>query len=373
MEEDFFRRTMPEFVMSLGILASLLLGALTFWWGVRFGRLLLRKGATADDLFKGKNSVSLAFLGLYVLLIVLALYLPQLQALPLAVRVYGMQVTWTILRIALLGMCGVAFIVSWKTARIQVIAVVLMGLLGLVSFTAAESYFLAPIHSSLRDNLRPNGVFQQTSSSSCAPAALATILRRWGLDANESSVARLAHTSRLGTSMPQLIVAAHGFGMDGLELSPTWEQMRRINRPGVLATWLYSQDRGRDAHATALLGLSKDTATIADPAFGKIYEVNRAQFDRIWRRQYVPIFRPTDTLIDPAKAVEYLQKLGFLNQPTASQANLARNPVDVSALTIAVQRFQLAFGLKTTGQLDPETVLMLTGPFLEGVPTLNAE
>ncbi|HEY9619967.1 MAG TPA: cysteine peptidase family C39 domain-containing protein [Crinalium sp.] len=360
--------------MTLGLIASLLFGALAFWWGVRFGRLLLRKGATANDLFKGKNSVSLAFLGLYVLLIVLALYVPQLQALPLEVRVYGMQVTWTILRIALLGMCGVAFIVSWQTARLQVILVVLIGLLGLGGFTKAESYFLAPIYASLEDNLRPNGVFQQTSSSSCAPAALATILHHWGLDATESKVAKLAGTSRLGTSMPQLIVAARGFGMDGMELSPTWEQMQQINRPGVLATWLYSQN-SRAAHATALLGLTRDTATIADPAFGKIYRINRTQFHRIWRQQYVPIFHPTDTIIALPKAAEYLQQLGFLDRPASETST---NPdgqyvetANFSSLTDAIQRFQLAFGLKVTGDLTPETVLMLTGPFLEGVPTLD--
>ncbi|MDX2216501.1 MAG: cysteine peptidase family C39 domain-containing protein [Oculatellaceae cyanobacterium bins.114] len=353
-------------IARLSIYATFLLGALAFWWGVRIGRLLLKRGATADNLFRGKDSASLAFLGFYFLLMLLALHVPQLQELPLELRVHGMQVTWTILRVILLGMCGVGFIISWKTARLQVIAVVLVGLVGLGGFTAAEAYFLQPIYTSLRDNLRPNGVFQQTSSSSCAPAALATVLYQWGLNATESDVARYAGTSRLGTSMPQLIVAARALGMDGLELSPTWEQMQQINRPGVLATWLYGEN-GRVAHATALLSLSDEVATIADPAFGKIYRVTRSQFDRIWRHTYVPIFRPTDDLLTPTQAATYLQKLGFW-QPATPIADPGRSP-DLKA---AVQQFQTSMALKATGDLDPETVLFLTGPFLQKAPTLKS-
>ncbi|MBD2462071.1 peptidoglycan-binding protein [Oscillatoria sp. FACHB-1407] len=385
-------------ISKLSIYATFLLGALAFWWGIRLGRLLLRRGATADNLFKGKDAASLAFLGLYFALMFLVLHVPQMQELPLMWRVHGMQVTWTFLRVILLGMCGVGFIISWKTARLQVIAVVLVGLLGLGGFTAAEAYFLQPIHASLRDNLRPNGVFQQTSSSSCAPAALATILHRWGLNATESDVARYAGTSRLGTSMPQLIVAARELGMDGIELSPTWEQMQQINRPGVLATWLYGQN-GRVAHATALLGLSDEVATIADPAFGRIYRVTRSQFDRIWRRTYVPIYRPTDALLSPNQAATYLQKLGFWQQATpvsnperspnsasakgkkAGDGSSALSPtgqgmsdtVQLADLTAAIQQFQTAMALRPTGELDAETVLFLTGPFLQEVPILKSQ
>lgn len=365
IKELLRQRDSKAVIAKLSIITTCLLGALAFWWGIRIGRLLLKRGATADNLFKGKDSASLAFLGAYFGWMLLALHVPQLQELPLELRVHGMQITWTILRVVLLGMCGVAFIVSWQTARLQVIVVLLVGLLGLGSFTAAEAYFLQPIYPSLRDNLRPNGVFQQTSSSSCAPAALATVLHQWNLTATEADVARYAGTSRLGTSMPQLIVAARELGMDGIELSPTWEQMQQMNRPGVLATWLFSGNR-KVAHATALLALNQTMATIADPAFGKIFQVNRRQFERIWRRTYVPIFRPTDALLSPAQTALYLQKLGYWN-PALSLSNAGQS----ADLTAAIRQFQHSMALKATGELDPETVLLLTGPFLEGVPTLT--
>lgn len=340
---------------------TLLFGVLAVIWGMRWGRLLLRKGATAHNFFTGKNLESLAFLGVYMGLLLLALYLPQWQLLPLDWRVSGMRITWTIMRVLLLGFCGAAFVVSAKTARRQVIAVFLLGLLGLGGFTAAEVYFLAPIYASLEDNLQANGVFRQTADSSCAPAAMATVLRQWGLNATESKVAQFAGTSRLGTSMPQLIVAARAFGLDGIELSPTWEQMRQINRPGILATWLYSKT-GKAPHAVGLLAMTDKTITVADPAFGKLYELDQTRFDRIWRKEYLPLFHPEAATLETAQAAEYLSRLGYLSQSRG---------ISAQALTAAIQQFQTATGLAATGELDPETVLLLTGPFLQQEPTLG--
>ncbi|MCU0569182.1 MAG: cysteine peptidase family C39 domain-containing protein [Oculatellaceae cyanobacterium Prado106] len=353
--------------MALETIATLILGGLAFWWGMRLGRVLLRRGATANDLFKGKTSVSLLFLGLYVALMALALHVPQLQALPLAWRVSGMQVTWTILRIILLGFCGLTFVVSWKTARLQVVAIALIGILGLTAFTAAERYFLAPIYPYLEDNLQPNGIYEQTSNSSCAPSALATVLHRWGLKETESSMARLAGTSLLGTSMPQLAVATKAIGMDAIELSPTWEQMQRINRPGVLSTWLYSEG-GRDHHAVALVALTKDSATVADPAFGKYFQVSRQQFDRIWRNEYLAVFRPQDIVLTAQQTADFLARSNYFPESSGVRGNGAG---DHTTLTAAIRQFQKDMGIPATGVVNPLTALLLTGPFLTQVPTLN--
>ena len=336
------------------IVVTLVLSSLLFVWGMRFGRILVRSGVTANDLFKGRDAIALAFLVFYLALLLLALNLPQMPALPIEWRFYGMQVTWILLRVMLAGVCGIGFTVSWETARSQVAAVILIGLLGLGGFTGAESYFLAPIYPELVDNLRPNGVFRQTSNSSCAPAALATVLKRWGMDATESSVARLARTSRLGTSMPQLIVAARALGMDGIELTPSWEQMQQINRPGVLAVWLF--DGGRKLpHAVALLAMNDNVAIIGDPSRGRIFNLNKASFAGIWREQYIPIFRSTDMFLTDKQAINYLTKLGY----------------NSGVLKTDIEQFQKDKNLKVSGNLDPMTVLMLSGPFLEGVPQLK--
>lgn len=335
------------------ILVTLVLGSVLLIWGMRFGRVLVRSGVTANDLFKGRKAIALVFFGFYFAGVLLALNLPQMPVLPIEWRFHGMRVTWTLLRVMLMGICGIGLTVSWQTARSQVIAVILICCLGLGGFTGAEAYFLAPIYSKLVDNLRPNGVFKQTSNSSCAPAALATVLRRWGMNATESSVAREAGTSRLGTSMPQLIVAARALGMQGIELTPSWEQMQQINRPGILAF-----DGIRQLpHAVALLAINDNTAVIAEPSRGRILDLDRATFAKIWREQYVPIFRSADILLSDKQAIDYLSKLGY------NSGNLQAD----------IERFQTDKNLKVSGKLDRMTELMLSGPFLEGVPRLDGK
>ncbi|MEK0180152.1 MAG: hypothetical protein EAZ78_23065 [Oscillatoriales cyanobacterium] len=338
------------------ILVTLVLGSVLLVWGMRFGRVLVRSSVTANDLFKGRNAIALLFLGFYIGLLLLALNLPQMPALPIEWRGHGMRVTWTLLRVMLMGVCGIGLSISWLTARSQVIAVILIGCLGLGGFTSAESYFMAPIYADLIDNLQPNGVFRQTSNSSCAPAALATVLRRWGMNATESSVAKEAGTSRLGTSMPQLIIAARALGMQGIELTPSWEQIQQINRPGVLAVWLFDGPR-KLPHAVALLGINNNIATIGDPARGRIFYLDRATFAQIWREQYVPLFRPADILLNDKQARDYLSKLGY----------------NSSNLKADIERFQTDQKFKVSGKLDRMTELMLSGIFLEGVPRLDGK
>jgi predicted double-glycine peptidase len=342
-----------------GFLLTLLLGTLFFLWGMRLGRALLRKGATANDLFKGKTPASLAFLGLYVFLLAIALSIPQIEVLPVEFRFHGLRVSWMLLRVFLLGACGMAFTVSWYTARPQVFSIILVSVIGLAGFSGTEAYLLTPIYPSLQDNLLPNGVYKQTSDSSCAPAALATVLNVWGIPATESEIARFAGTSRLGTTMPQLIVATKELGMEALELRPTWEEMQQINRPGVLAVWLFDGDL-RLPHAVALIGLDDHTATIADPSRGQIFRLDRSMFSTIWRDQYVPIFRTSDRYLTHIEAAQYLSTLGYLNDPRA-----------LSQLPQAIQHFQTEHHLPASGKLDTKTILYLSGPFLEGVPRLD--
>ena len=354
------------------IVVNGLLCLLLFVVGVRIGLILLRRGVTANDLFKSKTPLSLIFLGAYVAVMVALLHVPQLGIWPMEWRVYGLQATWTMMRAVLLGICGVAIAISWKTARTQMVAIILIGGVGISSFAGMEQYLLAPIHSSLSQDMRPYGIVKQTSNSSCAPAALATILNQWGIQTSEPEVAELARTSRLGTSMPQLILAAQKLGMDGLELHPSWETIRRINRPGVLSIWLLDGYR-RLPHAVALLGMNRNTAIIADPAVGKVFRVDQDALDSVWRGEYVPIFRPQDMLLSQTEAKRYLSQLGYEIADTHANLGEEQNPRNLDQEFQATLRlFQKENpGLSRSGKLDPETVLALTGAFLPDGPTLS--
>lgn len=345
--------------MQLGTAMTIALGAILFIWGARIGHVLLRRGATADDLFKSRNPLSLIFLGAYVCIMVIILNAPQMDVFPLEWRFHGMRITWSLMQMILAGVCGMALTVSWHTARTQVVAIALIGLMGIATFNGFENYLLSPIHANLLNNLQPNGVFKQTSNSSCAPAAMATVLRQWSIPATESGVAKLAATSRMGTSMPQLIVAAQELNMDGIELRPSWELMQQINRPGILAVWLVDEGR-KLPHAVALVGMDEQQVAIADPADGTIFSLSREMFFQIWRDQYVPIFEPSDLYLSDIEISRYLRQLGYLQSWEPGQD-----------LTNTIRRFQNDHHIKATGDRTPETMLALSGSFIQEAPRLD--
>jgi predicted double-glycine peptidase len=339
----------------LSPILSLALGSLFFYIGMKIGRMMLLKGATANDLFRGKEWMAIGFIAFYLLLLLVAVNLPQYQNFPLQWRVYGMQGSWILIRSLFLGAIGCAVMIGWRTARVQLGMIAVVGAIGLFCFTAAERHFLSPIYKDLTNNLQLNRIFKQTSSSSCAPAALATLLQRWGLKlATESTVAKAAGTSLMGTTMPQAIQAAQAFGLTGLELKPSWEQMQRINRPGLLAVWQVTATGRKLPHAVALMALDEKNAVVADPATGRYDLMSRAEFKAIWRDEYIPIFRSTEIAFSEQQAIEYLTKLKY-----------------VGSFKERIKAFQSDLGIQSTGSLDSATTLMLMGKFLQDAPTLN--
>jgi len=133
--------------------------------------------------------------------------------------------------------------------------------------------------------------------------------------------------------------------------------MVQINRPGVLGVWLFDGVR-KLPHAVALLAMNQDMVAIGDPSQGKIYALNRSQFARIWRQQYVPIFRQGEDFLTDGQVMTYLKQLNYPATQSLSQS---------------IQNFQAAIGIKPTGQLDPQTVLLLSGQFLQDSPTLSEQ
>lgn len=339
--------------VNLGL--NLALGGLFGYLGLKLGRLMSRNGATANDIFKGKEWLALVTIGLYIGLLLIAVNLPQMQTFPLEWRFYGMRMTWILIRSLLCGAMGVAIAISWKTARIQLGMIGLVGLIGFAIFTGVESHFLSPIYSELEHNLRPNRVVRQTSASSCAPSALATVLQHWGItSATEPAVAKAADTSRMGTTMPQVIQAAKAFGMTGIEMKPTWEQMRLVNRPGVLSVWQIAALGRKLPHAVALMAIDDIRAIVADPATGKYHSYTYDEFQAIWRQEYVPIFKPEEVVFSGQQALKYLKDLGY-----------------GGSFESAVKKFQEDQDLRVTGILDPQTALMISGSRRQGVPTLK--
>ena len=276
-----------DFFILTDVVADILFSSVLFALGLMVGA----RGLKLCPSFRRKTHLLLWLVGIYVFLAVVLLHGPHVKTWPLEWRLYGLDSMWRIMRALLLGACGVAIALSEKNARRQVVAIAVIGAIGVGGFWGLEQYLMTPIYPSLDPAPSTRSVVKQTSDSSCAPAALATVLNQWHMEASEAEIAKLAQTSRMGTSMPHLIFAAQQLGMEGLELEPSWEIMQRINRPGVLSVWVQDGDR-RLPHAVALLGMSHKTALIADPASGKAFHLSRRELESVWRHEYMPIFRP---------------------------------------------------------------------------------
>ena len=349
-----------DICVSLGVL-GLGLGA-----GIRG----LMYGDAVTHVFKRKTHFLLCLIGLYVCLAVILLHAPHVNIWPLSWRLHGLNATWLIMRALLLGACGVAIAVSWQISRHQVIAIALIGMVGVVGFWGLEHYLMSPIYPFLDSSPSAHSVVKQTSSSSCAPAALATVFKQWNMEISEAEVAKLAQTSRMGTSMPHLIAAAQQLGMEGVELEPSWETMQRINRPGVLSVWVQDGDR-RLPHAVALLGMSHKAAIIADPASGKAFNLSRRELESMWRHEYVPIVRQSDISLAEGQALDYLAQITTLDGKKSQRGSRF---VDHNRFSDHLNHFQRRHhGLRRSGKLDPATMLVLQGPFIQEGPTLSSQ
>ncbi|MGB9844132.1 MAG: cysteine peptidase family C39 domain-containing protein, partial [Methanothermobacter tenebrarum] len=88
-----------------------------------------------------------------------------------------------------------------------------------------EENFTDPAEFTIDDNITADttGVVLQTRNYTCGPAALATLLRKLGINTTEDELAALARTTEEGTTMQGLLEAAKakGVNMTGMKLNIT--------------------------------------------------------------------------------------------------------------------------------------------------------
>jgi len=137
--------------------------------------------------------------------------------------------------------------------------------------------------SNLRTIVDSSGVCFQSRSYTCGPAAAVTALRKLGLPAEEGEIAVLSHTSPVIGTLPDSLRAAlqNRYGADGLK-----SQYRHFNSVAQLrdagVTLAVVKDAFLLDHCVAVLEVSDEMVTIADPALGKRL-MSHEQFEKIWR------------------------------------------------------------------------------------------
>lgn len=137
--------------------------------------------------------------------------------------------------------------------------------------------------SNIETKLDSNGICHQSKAYTCGPAAAVTALRRLGLQAHEGQIAVLSHTSPIVGTLPACLSAAleNRYGAEGLECEYRgFDSISQLRDAGV--TLAVVKDAFLLDHCVAVLEVSDQTVTVADPVFGKT-SMTYEQFEKVWR------------------------------------------------------------------------------------------
>jgi hypothetical protein len=137
--------------------------------------------------------------------------------------------------------------------------------------------------SNLQTRFDKNGVCRQTTNYTCGPAAAVTALGKLGLRADEGELAVLSYSSPVIGTLPACLTSAlqDRYRADGLSCQyRRFESIDQLRNAGV--TLAVVRDAFLLDHCIAVLDVSDDAVTVADPVTGTRlmpYE----QFEKIWR------------------------------------------------------------------------------------------
>ena len=107
-------------------------------------------------------------------------------------------------------------------------------------------------------------------------------MKKLGLSATEGELAILAHTSPVAGTLPMCLEAALLQRYAGQGLECEYRSFKSINELSDGITLAVVKDAFLSDHCVAVLDVSENTVTIADPVTGKML-MSREQFKKIWR------------------------------------------------------------------------------------------
>jgi len=135
----------------------------------------------------------------------------------------------------------------------------------------------------LQTRFDSNGICRQTTDYTCGPAAAVTALGRLGLAAEEGELAVLSHSSPVTGTLPACLSLAlqDRYRADGLRCQyRRFDSVDQLRNAGI--TLAVVKDALLLDHCLAVLDVSDDAVTVADPVTG-VRLMPRRQFTRIWR------------------------------------------------------------------------------------------
>lgn len=142
---------------------------------------------------------------------------------------------------------------------------------------------------SIETEIDAQGVCLQTSSYTCGPAAAVTVLRRFGIEADEGEIAIHAGTGpTTGTPADMLCRAIEElFAKEGIECRyRQFDSVAELKRPGVTIA-LVKLNFFMD-HYVAVLRVADEYVVVADPLMGQ-RRLSHAAFKQRWRGSGIEI------------------------------------------------------------------------------------
>lgn len=154
---------------------------------------------------------------------------------------------------------------AWLAKRARLLGMLVPALLLLGLFVPYVKPVIAPLDVERLKAVCKDGVCLQTAASTCGPASAASVLRLFGVEETEKTLAREAFTTASGTENWYLARALRRRGFDvRYEILP--RPMVKLPHPAVAGVKL----PGGIGHFIAILGETPDAYIIGEPMSGKL-------------------------------------------------------------------------------------------------------
>jgi hypothetical protein len=165
--------------------------------------------------------------------------------------------------------------------------VIICILMGVVVAWFSVSPFLVPVLIkekllNLQTKLNAEGICYQSTDYTCGPAAAVTALGRLGLSADEGEIAVLSYSSPVAGTLPTCLSSAltTRYGSEGLKCQYRYfDSIAQLRDAGI--TLAVVKVGFLSSHCVAILDVSEDMITIADPVLGRNL-MSYEQFENVW-------------------------------------------------------------------------------------------
>jgi len=147
--------------------------------------------------------------------------------------------------------------------------------------------------SNLQTKFDINGICRQTTYYTCGPAAAVTALGRLGLRADEGELAVLSYSSPVTGTLPACLSSAlqDRYSAEGLSCRyRSFDSIAQLKNAGI--TLALVRDAFMIDHCLAILEISDDVVTVADPVTGTRL-IPYEEFEKIWRFSGIVLQRNT--------------------------------------------------------------------------------